>query len=239
VKKNTIGKFKYYSLGQIDSYNDQKIVMIYHGWGGSAEGCVDVADELFEAGYSVIVPEIMYHDTRQKLDHPFDRAVMQEYFWKTIIESIEEFDEFVSALGIDKEDIILVGSSMGGFIANGIFAREPKLHGLANINGSGSFVLSEHLFRKMDNREPLSQEEEQVLKNYDPFERTASSSPILLLHGGRDEIIPIEGQKNYYDYLTLVEKRTNVVFKVYEGVNHEFAEEMVEDLVEWLKNIGG
>jgi uncharacterized protein len=236
VNKNTIGRFKYYSLGQINSDHDEKIVMIYHGWGGSAEGWGDVADELFEAGYSVVVPEIMYHDTRQKLDHPFDRAVMEEYFWKTIFESIEEFDEFVSALKIDKEDIILVGSSMGGFIANGIFAHQKKLHGLANINGSGSFVLSEQLFRKMDNRKALSHEEKQVLKKYDPVNGTASSSPILILHGDSDEIIPIDGQENYYNYLTLVEKRTDVVFKVYEGVNHELTEEMVGDLVEWLKN---
>jgi uncharacterized protein len=235
VKKNRGGRFKYYSYGQIGSTSDQKIVMIYHGWGGTVEGYKDVADELVAAGYSVIIPEIIYHDTRQKLVHHFDREIMQEFFWKTIIESIEEFDDFVTALEIDKEEIIMVGSSMGGFIANGIFAREPKLDGLVNINGSGSFVLSENLFRKMDNREALSQEEEEVLRDYDPVEGTACSSPILLLHGDSDEIIPIEGQHNYYDYLKLGEKRANVVLKVYQGVNHEFTAEMVRDLVEWLE----
>jgi uncharacterized protein len=237
MQKHILGTFKYYSTLPAESGNRHKTVIIYHGWGGTAEGYKDVAEELAKEGYQVIIPEIIFHDTRQPLDNHFDKETTQQYFWKTIFESIDEFDDFVTALEIRKEDIVVAGSSMGGFIANGIFAREPDVSGLANINGSGSFLLSEKLFREKDGRGEIPVEEVKKLKHYDPVTRVNPASPVLLIHGDADEIISIEGQKNYYRYLTEIEKRKNVEFKIHKGVNHVFTAEMVGDLIEWLDRI--
>ncbi|WP_175987225.1 prolyl oligopeptidase family serine peptidase [Bacillus sp. Marseille-Q1617] len=171
------------------------------------------------------------------LENHFDRETTQHYFWQTIFESIDEFDDFVTALGLHREDIVVAGSSMGGFIANGIFARESCLSGLANINGSGSFLLAEKLFREKDDRGEISYQDEEKLRRYDPIGRINCTSPVLLIHGDADEIISIEGQKDYYRYLMEREKRTHVKFKIHSGVNHIFTAEMVGDLVEWLNDI--
>jgi uncharacterized protein len=235
MQKHILGKFKYYSTLPAESGNRHKTVIIYHGWGGTAEGYEDVAEELSKEGYQVIIPEIIFHDTRQPLDNHFNRETTQQYFWKTIFESIDEFDEFVTELGIRKEDIVVAGSSMGGFIANGIFAREPAVSGLANIGGSGSFLLSEKLFREKDGRGEIPLEEVKKLKQYDPVTRVNTTSPVLLIHGDADEIISIQGQKDYYRHLTESEKRKNVDFKIHKGVNHVFTAEMVGDLIGWLE----
>jgi uncharacterized protein len=129
---------------------------------------------------------------------------------------------------------VVAGSSMGGFIANGIFAREPDVSGLANINGSGSFLFSEKLFREKDGRGEIPLEEVNKLKHYDPVTRVNPASPVLLIHGDADEIISIEGQKDFYRHLTEREKRKNVEFKIHKGVNHVFTAEMVGDLIRWL-----
>lgn len=149
MKKIINGKFKYNLFESKGQKKTDKIVLFYHGWGTTADGYSDIAEKIKLEGYTVIVPELIYHDTRNPLETPFEPKVSQNFFWKVVIKSIEEFNEFVYTVGINKKNIILVGSSMGGFIANGIFARETNVFGLANINGSGSFVLSEKNIQKI------------------------------------------------------------------------------------------
>jgi uncharacterized protein len=237
VQRKIVDKFRYYSFEHNNANECEKVLIIYHGWGGIAEEYHELAEELSKEGFKVIIPEIVFHDTRQPLENHFDLKTMQDYFWDTIIKSIDEFNGFISVLEINKENVVIIGNSMGGFIANGIFAREPKLCGLANINGSGSFVLSERLFRNRDNRGDISVEQEKILMEYDPIERVNCGSSVLLIHGDSDEIIPIEGQKDYYRHLKEIEKRSNVDFNVHKNVNHQFTLEMISDLLTWLNNL--
>ena len=235
MQKNTINGFNYYSVEPKKQNETNKVIIIYHGWGGSTLGYRDLGEELAGEGFKVIIPEIIYHDTRQPLANPFDTKTIQDYFWETIMTTIDEFLEFMTALGMELEKVALVGSSMGGCIANGIFAQEPRLGGMVNINGSGSFVLSEKLFRVRDGREALADNLKKILEEYDPVTRETGLSPVLLMHGDRDDIMPIEGQKDYHHYLKKKDKR-NVDFRVYEGVNHQITGEMVSDLVCWLNH---
>ena len=114
-----------------------KTVIFYHGWGTSVESNLDVAQEIASRGHRVVVPEIIYHDTRKPLDNHFNIETTQHYFWKTIYKSIDEFDDFIKQFNVPMEEVIVVGSSMGGFIANGIFANHKNIGGLVNINGMG------------------------------------------------------------------------------------------------------
>jgi dienelactone hydrolase len=225
-------KFKLYEP-EIHSTSG-KTVIFYHGWGTSVESNNDVSQEMASRGHRVVIPEIIYHDTRKPLENHFNIETTQRYFWETIYKTIDEFDDFIEHLNVPMEEVILVGSSMGGFIANGIFANHKNIGGLVNINGSGSFLLSEKLFREKDNRNSLPFEEEQVMKMYNPIGKTTCTSPVLLMHGDSDAIISIKGQEDYYQYLIGNEGRDNVTFKIYENNNHQLSSEMVKDLLKWL-----
>lgn len=50
------------------------------------------------------------------------------------------------------------------------------------------------IFRKFENRNDISFEEEKLLRSYDPIERKNCQSPILLIHGDADRTVPIDGQ---------------------------------------------
>ena len=233
MKKVVSKKFKYNLFEpEIHTMNVSTIIL-YHGWGTDADSYSHFAEEIANNGFRVIVPEIIYHDTRNIVDNHFNKEVIQNYFWKTIVESIEEFDEFNEELGIPLEQVILVGSSMGGFIANGIFASS-KIGGLVNINGSGSFLLSERLFRKMANRPDIHFEEEQMLRKYDPVERENCHSPVLLMHGDSDQTVPLDGQMDYFKHLTEVKGRNDVDLLIYQNINHQVTTEMIKDLMVWL-----
>lgn len=40
------------------------ILVVYHGWAGSTTGYYDLAEELQELGYTVVLPDIVHHDSR-------------------------------------------------------------------------------------------------------------------------------------------------------------------------------
>ena len=235
MKKVKLTNYKYNLFEPTN--NNGLTIILYHGWGTTVDSFSNLAEDIAKIGFRVIVPEIMYHDTRNLIENHFNKETIQKYFWKTIVESIDEFDEFMKELGIHMQKTIVVGSSMGGFIANGIFASPKNLGGLVNINGSGSFLISERLFRKMDNRPNLTVEEEVVLKKYNPVGRTNSNSPVLLMHGDSDQSVPVEGQMDYFNHLTAVKGRKNVDLLIYEDINHQISPEMLKDLMEWLNKL--
>jgi uncharacterized protein len=233
MQKHNINSYNYYSIQPNKQNESTKVIIIYHGWGGSALGYRDLAEALAVEGFNVVVPEIIYHDTRQKLEDHFESKTVQDYFWETIMTTIDEFHDLVKALGLDKENVILIGSSMGGCIANGIFSSKPMVGGLVNMNGSGSFVLTERLFRERDGRSDIPDQLKKRLMDYDPVDREPGLSPVLLMHGDSDAIMPIEGQIDYDRYLK--ENRRHVDFRIYEGVNHQITSDMIGDLIDWLK----
>lgn len=212
----------------------EKTIIIYHGWGSVIESQHELATTLSQQGYEVIVPEIMYHDSRSALSNPFDIHIMQEYFWKAIFHMIDEIDQFLHELQIPKEQLILIGSSMGGFIANGIFTAHPGFAGLVNINGSGSFVVSENIFRQDSGRRPLS-DSLNIFVQYDPRQKEVKyDNPILLMHGELDSIVSIKGQEDYFAYLNS-KGYSDIQFNTYPTINHTISTEMVDDLLKWLQ----
>lgn len=211
-----------------------KTIIIYHGWGSSVNKYRELANYLSTFGFRVILPEIVFHDSRIKLENHFSKDVTQEYFWKVIIKTSDEANRFFEELNIWREEVILMGVSMGGFIANGIFANGHEFAGLINVNGSGSFVLSEKIFRENDHRPEMSTDEINILRDYDHRGKKTNSSSILLIHGEQDTIVSIEGQKDYFNYLVESNDIHDVVFNTYKEVNHSFTDEMMDHLIQWL-----
>ncbi|WP_270181358.1 alpha/beta hydrolase [Alkalihalobacillus sp. CinArs1] len=212
-----------------------KTIVLYHGWGSKVEGLLDVAETLFEEGFSVVIPELIYHDSRGPFANHFQPDIMQSYFWKTIFHSIDEFPKLLQSIDEKMEDVVLLGSSMGGFIANGI-ASKHSLGGLISVNGSGSFVRSETLFRKRDGRGEIPNNLLKGLKNYDLVEQACTLTPTLFLHGECDAIVPICGQEDYFRKV-MEENRSHAEFRRYPGVGHEFTDEMVNDVLAWLHKL--
>ncbi|MBM6619634.1 alpha/beta hydrolase [Bacillus suaedaesalsae] len=214
----------------------EQTIIIYHGWGSAIESQHELATILSEQGFQIIVPEIIYHDTRNPLPNPFEIPIMQKYFWNTIFHTINEFNLFIKEIAIPEEKLILLGSSMGGFIANGIISNHHKIAGLININGSGSYLTSENIFRINSGRQPLTSAEQKVFAHYDPRQKEMNyHTSMLLMHGELDSIVSIEGQQDYYSYITK-QGYEHIHFNTYQEINHTISPEMVDDIVKWLQN---
>lgn len=224
-----------YTIYPSENPSTGKTIIIFHGWGSSTKNFDNFAKSLSMKGFHVIVPELPFHDSRNKLENHFEKGVVQEYFWETIFKSIDEAPNFLQNLEISYEEIILLGISMGGFIATGIHAKFPSFAGLININGSGSFLFSEKIFRENDNRPEISPKEVRKLIAYDPVRATKGNSSILLMHGEEDSVVSIKGQEDYIAYSVAESIPSDITFKKYKNINHSFSEDMKEDMMQWLE----
>ncbi|WP_165995627.1 dienelactone hydrolase family protein [Bacillus sp. Cs-700] len=230
IKKVDHG-FSYYLLKPLHTSSVLNIIL-YHGWGSNASKYLEYASSLTDCGYTVIIPELIYHDSRNPLLNPFSQQDMESYFWKVIFQSIDECHQLLNRSNIVKKNTVVAGVSMGGFIASGVYAT-AELKGLANINGSGSFICSERFFRQASKRDPLTNSEEARFRMYDPINYVHGDGSILLIHGEQDQIISIKCQEDYYTYLTNKEKKVHM--KRYKHVGHEFTTSMQTDFLKWLE----
>lgn len=205
------------------------ILFIYHGWAGSTAGYYDLAEELQEQGYTVVLPDIVHHDSRGTVNY-FDKSTRQQKFWGTVFQTINEFDLLVTDMKLRRKNILVIGSSMGGFIASGIFAKNPQIEGLVNVNGSGAFLVADEFFRKADGRGELSGKEKSIMEVYDPIRYTYSGKPVLLMHGDSDQTLDTSGQYAYYAHCS----SPDITFDIYNEVDHQFTQDMVDGLKSWL-----
>lgn len=208
-------------------------ILLYHGWGGTAISYLEFARQLSEEGYDVFIPELLRHDQRDPLDHPFDPEITTTYFWSVVEQSIKEATAIIEQSGWHVSDVMAVGVSMGGFIAHGIMSRQP-IKALVAINGGGAYLEAERLFRARDGRPAI--EKEDVPWKLDPIS-VMDERPRLLLHGDVDDIIPLSIQQFYHATAVQAGMAQTTVLDVFPGVNHTVTDAMIMQLITWLKHV--
>ncbi|NLW07980.1 MAG: hypothetical protein GX039_08435, partial [Clostridia bacterium] len=69
---------------------DTPTVFLYHGWSSRKENYLFMAKVLSFYGYQVLIPDAANHGERGSLNYD-DTGEMENYFWQTVISSVEEF----------------------------------------------------------------------------------------------------------------------------------------------------
>lgn len=214
-------------------------IIFYHGWSSSGEKQMTRAAWLALHGYTVYLPEAIYHGTRNPLADYFSVSVYS-LFWETIFQNMKEFSLFLDLLhhdGYDKP--IIMGHSMGGFSALGIGSAYGKqVKAIVSMNGSGDWLLS-HLF--MQARFAVDAGPHwpfyEKIANASPMKhiKELAKMPILLLNGESDITVDSRAQAHFYDTLR---KESNQVYQVtYPRLGHFVTTNMMDQAVEWLENI--
>ena len=216
--------------------NKHVTIIIYHGWGSSIYNQTFFASILANFGYTVIIPEIIYHDSREPLSNYFSKTIMEQYFWKTIIQSVEDARMFIQNLSLSDHKLIILGSSMGGFIASGVFVQEQQLDALININGSGAWLTSEEIFQKQGSN---AYSDIDAIMQLDPinFLHNLNNRPTLLLHGQEDTIISPIGQQTFYEQALASGEVENshLSLTLYPHINHSISLPMLETIINWME----
>lgn len=209
-------------------------VIYYHGWSSSKEFKRFQAMSIASFGYNVIVPDALYHGERGKLDY-YNPESIGKHLWEIISQSVLESDDLINHLvsecNINKDQIYIMGSSMGAVTAAGIFAKNKGIKGLAGFNGAFSWGDAiEH--GTLPNADKYSE----FVENHDLSKHMEkiNDRPILILHGVNDSSVPFVLQKKFYDQTE--QELKNVELIDFSNIDHRVTTSMMENLIAWLKD---
>ncbi len=217
-------------------------IVLYHGWSSRKEFQRLRGFMLASVGYQVIIPDAIYHGERNPLPS-YDAENAGKLFWKVIFNNMEEsytlIDGLVSEYDADVNRIGVIGHSMGGFTAAGIFTHNPYIKSLVVLNGSCYWEHSNKLFQKnlkIEVNEEVDQLAEKVSK-LDPMNNLnlLVDRPILLLHGEMDAVVPIESQRIFYHKIKdMYNNKDRIRFVGYPNLNHFVTTNMMEEAIAWF-----
>lgn len=213
--------------------------ILYHGWSSCSEYQLTKASILAVNGYTVFIPEALYHGERGALTDYYQKEDY-DIFWKTIFRNMEEFP-FLSSYIKERfsEKPFILGHSMGGLSVLGIGSIHGQdLKGIVCFNGSGDWLMT-HLF--IQARFGMYVEKDWPL--YDEIEKkspinhldTLKNVPIFMTNGDSDNSIDPRAQAHFYDELVKAEGKAERM--TYPGLGHFVTTNMMDDGMKWMEGI--
>lgn len=216
-----------------------KPAILYHGWSSRSEYQITKASILAVNGYTVFIPEALYHGERGALTDYYQKEDY-DIFWKTIFRNMEEFP-FLSSYIKERfrEKPFILGHSMGGLSVLGIGSIHGQdLKGIVCFNGSGDWLMT-HLF--IQARFGMYVEKDWPL--YDEIEKkspinhldTLKNVPIFMTNGDSDNSIDPRAQAHFYDELVKAGGKAERV--TYPFLGHFVTTNMMDDGMKWMEGI--
>lgn len=216
-----------------------KPAILYHGWSSCSEYQLTKASILAVNGYTVFIPEALYHGERGALTDYYQKEDY-DIFWKTIFRNMEEFP-FLSSYIKERfsEKPFILGHSMGGLSVLGIGSIHGQdLKGIVCVNGSGDWLMT-HLF--IQARFGMYVEKDWPL--YDEIEKkspinhldTLKNVPIFMTNGDSDNSIDPRAQAHFYDELVKAGGKSERV--TYPFLGHFVTTNMMDDGMKWMEGI--
>ena len=225
-------------LTPINAKKDMATIVLYHGWSSNKESQRMRGFILASVGYRVVMPDAMHHGERDPFDsYGFERGYE---LWETVFKSIEEWETLISALdkkyGIATDKIGVIGNSMGGITASGIYTQNDYIKALVVLNGSMAWEHTNKTIRDLIDV-AMTEESKYIegkIAKIDPISNTdlILDRPILLLHGDSDEVVPVASQRRFFQYINPKYKdQDKIKFIEYPGLNHLVTTNMMEDSI--------
>lgn len=216
-------------------------VINYHGWSSNKEFQNFKAIILANFGYQVIVPDALYHGERGSLNYS-EEGKLENYLHKVLLRSIEEsgvlLDYAIKNLQAEKDNISVIGHSMGGFTSAGVFLKHASLKTMVVINGSCAW---EKMLASVDQKQQSKVElskELRKLERMDPYNNLEKfyKRPFLLLHGKEDDTVPIESQRIFFEKAKSYYGKDQKYIRFYEipDIPHAVTMHMFEQVITWL-----
>src|SRR5690554_168173 len=216
-------------------------LIYYHGWSSSKDNQVFRLSVFAAYGFQVFAPDAQHHGERGAIDYDATGS-MEKYFWDVISQNGQESPSLIQEIGKHNADparIGVMGHSMGGFTAAGVFAANPQLQAMVSFNGSCAWSSMEDYFRQKFGLDPAPAEHLQRLAQYDLLSNKdrLQQRPVLMLNGGSDTTVPVDSQRWFYqqvapDYQDCPQR---LVLQEFPEVGHFIEVGMLERAVTWFQ----
>ncbi len=217
-------------------------IIMYHGWSSDKESQRLRAFILANLGYQVLIPDAINHGERNRLEN-YDAENSVKYFWPTVLNNIEEakkvIDYCVLHCDSDPDRIGVIGHSMGGFSAAGVFTYNEFIKTAVILNGSFNWRHFNQIVKKgMSIDDNRFDKEEEKLDSIDPMNNMdlIINRPVLLLHGSDDRVVNIESQRVFYrEIKPLYSDKSQIQLIEYNDLGHFVSTNMMSDTAIWFR----
>lgn len=225
-----------------EAKEDIATIVLYHGWSSSKETQRIRGFILSSVGYRVVIPDSINHGERDAFTHYGSEK--REELWTTALSSIDEwpvlFRGLVDKYNINKDNIGIIGNSMGGIIASGIYTHNDYIKALVVLNGTMAWENTNNIVKDDVNitmTEKLKGIENRIEKK-DPIKNInlLVNRPILLLHGDADDSVSIESQRLFYNHIgPKYDEKEKIKLMEYPRLNHYVTTNMMEEAILFFK----
>jgi dienelactone hydrolase len=226
-------------LDILDNPDKLPAVIYLPGSGGTKEGRFKVASIIASFGYVVLIIDqrgigetggnyLSFQDDAKRFENKLEP--MQHIMVYDVLKSFDLLREIkagelskVSDIFIDKDNIIIVGESMGGRYGIIATALEPRIKGVIGISTAGYNIKANPIIEH--NSYSLSIDPDNYLDKISPRK-------IVMMHSTNDIVIPIEMAKKTFD-----KAKEQKTFYTTTGCIHGYCFDMQENLKNSLKDI--
>ncbi|MFH0752890.1 MAG: acetylxylan esterase [archaeon] len=210
------------------SVTNAPAVIIAPAAGAPKEGQEDFAKWLVDQGYAVLVldqreigetkwtapdPQTEYDAFMQKKKETTEQLM--------IYDVLKAYDLMSQIEGVDENNIILEGESMGGRFAMVAAAIEPKIKGIIVISSSGYGTVTGPLKEYVDTINP------------DHYVNLISPRKLVMLHSPTDSVVPAILAQETYE----LAKEPKEFIEMPKPCNHGNCDEIRDTLLEKLEEI--
>ncbi|MHA0040862.1 serine aminopeptidase domain-containing protein [Deinococcus sp. PEB2-63] len=207
------------------------VCVVYHGAWAAKEGKLGVYAALAAWGAAVVLPDAALHGERQGAAPPGLNA--REFVWESVRRTVAEAPALLDAAqaAYGRVPVWVVGSSMGGYVAQTLARTEARVARAAALITSG-------VWHEPEMRRPDLQA---FLDRHRPLAHAADAvpTPLFLGSGGADPVFPLETHHAptlaAYRAAYASAGRPDVLrATVYPGVGHYTSRRMRDDTLAFL-----
>lgn len=225
------------------------LVIFIHGFRSVKERNLHYAYLLAEAGFRVILPEVLYHGDR---DQGLNEKDFYARFWEMVLNTINEIkvlkESYLKKGLIDSEKIGLAGTSMGGIVTLGALTQYEWIKAAVSLMGMPSYeefsLWQLEQLKSQGINLPFTEEqiEEQlrILQEYDLSDQPEKldNRPLLFWHGKRDPLVPYPITYQFYEKVkpNYQDNPEKINFITDQRAGHNVSLEGVEATVKWFIN---
>lgn len=219
---------------------DTKTIIHYHGWTSNIDKFNSYAKLFVSKGYQVILPEIVHHGNREKIEDTLDEMI----FLKVVVQTIEEYDIIHKYLVeneiINKDRLILTGHSMGGFIVNILRGLKSSLVSTISFNGIANiFDLSPKDIGDFEGEIEDAKIVNRIIElnpasNYQRYD----GKKMYVLIGELDNTVPPSNMNKLLDQMEKANlKLDSIEVDHFPDANHDMNMSMVKSALKYVKKL--
>lgn len=217
------------------------VILLLHGYGGNKEQMGLFANAIVGLGYATFALDAPLHGKRAKpgrdiFDSNLD--VLRDNFIEAVVDYRRAIDYLKTRFDVDSSRILVMGVSMGGFMASQLAGADTRVSAAVLLITGGdivSLIKESKLPRTSVLRKSLEEMgEDNARKKFHDFDPATwvakiSPRPVLIVSGTRDEIIPQVST----DALINSAKEPKTVFL--ENMGHTLNPESLLKIYNWLR----